>query len=135
MALANAGLGVVHGFAAPIGGMFPAPHGAVCAALLSPGMEANIRALRARAPESDALRRYADVARALTGDDAAAMEEGPVWVARLVRELAIPPLGVYGIKESDVPTLVEKAAQASSMRTNPIGLTDEELTEVLSRAL
>ncbi len=135
MALANAGLGVVHGFAAPIGGMFPAPHGAVCAALLSPGMEANIRALRARAPESDALRRYADVARALTGDDAAATEEGPVWVARLVRELAIPPLGVYGIKESDVSALVEKAAQASSMKANPIRLTDEELAEVLLRAL
>jgi alcohol dehydrogenase class IV len=135
MALANAGLGVVHGFAAPIGGMFPAPHGAVCAALLSPGMEANIRALRSRAPASDALRRYTDVARALTGNSGAAMEDGPAWVARLVRELAIPPLGVYGILGSDVPALVEKAGKASSMQANPIRLEDEELTEVLLRAL
>jgi alcohol dehydrogenase class IV len=135
MALANAGLGVVHGFAAPIGGMFAAPHGAVCAALLSHGMEMNIRALRRRAPESDALRRYTDVAGALTGNSDAAIGDGPVWVARLVRELAIPPLGAYGIKGSDVPTLAEKAAQASSMRANPLRLQDEELTEILLRAL
>jgi alcohol dehydrogenase class IV len=135
MALANAGLGVVHGFAAPIGGMFPAPHGAVCAALLSHGMEANIGALRRRAPASDALRRYTEVARALTGDSDAAIGDGPVWVARLVRELAIPPLSAYGIKESDVPTLVERAAQASSMQANPIRLNDEKLAEVLLRAL
>ena len=67
LALANAGLGAVHGFAAPIGGMFPAPHGAVCAALLPHVMAANIRALRERAPESAALARYETVARLLTG--------------------------------------------------------------------
>ena len=67
LALANAGLGAVHGFAGPIGGMFPAPHGAVCAALLPHVMTANIRALRQRAPGSEALRRYDKVARLLTG--------------------------------------------------------------------
>ena len=135
MALTNAGLGVVHGFAAPIGGMFPAPHGAVCAALLAHGMEANIRALRSRAASSDALRRYADVARALTGDPNARVEDGPAWAARLAREFAIPPLSAYGIRESDVPAVVERAGQASSMKANPIRLTDEELSEILSRAL
>jgi alcohol dehydrogenase class IV len=135
MALANAGLGVVHGFAAPIGGMFPAPHGAVCAALLSHGMEANILALRSRAPGHHALRRFVDVARALTGDKDARMEDGPAWVAHLVREFAIPPLGAYGIKESDVPALAEKASQASSMKANPIRLTEDELADVLLRAL
>ena len=68
MALANAGLGVVHGFAAPVGGMFDAPHGAVCAALLAAGMRQNIAALRARSPQSEALLRYARIARALTND-------------------------------------------------------------------
>jgi alcohol dehydrogenase class IV len=135
MTLANAGLGVVHGFAAPIGGMFPAPHGAVCAALLALGMEANIRALRSRAPSTGALRRYADVACALAGDPNARVEDGPAWAARLAREFAIPPLSVYGIRESDVPALVEKASQASSMKANPIRLTDKELTEILTRAL
>src|SRR5207245_11298164 len=67
LALANAGLGAVHGFAGPIGGMFPAPHGAVCAALLPDTMEVNLRALRRRAPESETLRRFDEIARILTG--------------------------------------------------------------------
>ena len=68
LALANAGLGAVHGFAGPIGGMFPAPHGAVCAALLPGVMNTNLRALRQRASDGEPLRRYDEVARWLTGD-------------------------------------------------------------------
>ena len=135
LSLANAGLGVVHGFAAPIGGMFPAPHGAVCAALLPHGMEMNIRALRARAPGSETLRRYETVARILTGEPNATLEEGVEWVRELVRELQIPPLGAYGIQPNDVEALAEKASQASSMKANPIVLTADELREVLTRAL
>jgi alcohol dehydrogenase class IV len=135
LSLANAGLGVVHGFAAPVGGMFPAPHGAVCAALLPHGMEMNIRALRARAPESDTLRRYEAVARILTGKVNASAEEGVAWVTELVRELEIPPLSTYGIEAGDVATLVEKASKASSMKANPIVLNSDELREVLTRAL
>jgi len=135
LALANAGLGVVHGFAAPLGGMFPAPHGAVCAALLPHGMEVNIRVLRARVPESESLRRYQEVARLLTGQPSAAAEDGVQWVREIRQELNIPPLGSYGIREADVPVLVERASQASSMKGNPIVLTPEELGEVLTRAL
>src|SRR5262249_44908524 len=58
LALANAGLGAVHGFAAPIGGMFPAPHGAICAAVLPHAIEANAEALEARDPNSPARARY-----------------------------------------------------------------------------
>jgi len=135
LSLANAGLGVVHGFAAPIGGMFPAPHGAVCAALLPHGMEVNIRALRARAPGSEMLRRYETVARILTGKAEASGEEGVEWVSELVRELQIPPLGTYGIQPGDIATLVEKASKANSMKANPLVLTADELREVLTRAL
>jgi alcohol dehydrogenase class IV len=135
LALANAGLGVVHGFAAPLGGMFPAPHGAVCAALLPHGMEVNIRALRARAPESESLRRYQEVACLLTGQPNAGTEDGVQWVREICQELNIPPLGSYGIREVDVPVLVERASQASSMKGNPIVLTADELREVLARAL
>src|SRR5947209_9713531 len=66
LALANAGLGVVHGFAAALGGMLQAPHGALCAAVLPYGMAINIRALRERVPEGDALARYGEIAGILT---------------------------------------------------------------------
>ena len=135
LALANAGLGVVHGFAAPVGGMFDAPHGAVCAALLPHGMAINIRACRAQAPEGEALRRYETVARLLTTKPDALAEEGVEWVRQLCQELQIPPLRSYGIQEQDVATLVEKASRASSTKGNPITLTADDLREVLTRAL
>jgi alcohol dehydrogenase class IV len=135
LALANAGLGAVHGLAAPIGGMFPAPHGAVCAALLPHVMEVNVNALRRRAPDSEALRRYEQVARRLTGRDTATAAEGVTWVRALCGALGIPPLRAYGLGEADVPTLCDKAAAASSMKANPVSLTPAELREVLQRAL
>jgi alcohol dehydrogenase class IV len=135
LALANAGLGVVHGFAGPVGGIFPAPHGAVCAALLPHAMRVNLRALRARAPASDSLRRYEAVARLLTGRPDATAEEGVEWVNRLCRELKIPALSSFGVRQQDLLTLIEKASKASSMKGNPIVLTPDELREVCSAAL
>lgn len=135
LSLANAGLGVVHGFAAAIGGAFPAPHGAVCAVLLAPGIEANIRALSARSPESEPLRRYQTVARILTGNPAATVEDGVEWVKRTCRELAIPPLRTYGIRDEHVAPLVENAAKASSTKANPLPLTVEEMQQMLQQAL
>jgi len=135
LALANGGLGVVHGFAAPVGGMFDAPHGAICAALLPHGMAVNIRAARARAPEGETVRRYETVARLLTGKPEATAEEGVEWVRELCRELQIPPLSSYGIQERDVSILVEKASKASSTKGNPITLTLDELRDVLTNAL
>jgi alcohol dehydrogenase class IV len=136
LALANAGLGAVHGFAGPIGGMFSnAPHGAICAALLRQVMSANIHALRQRAPDSEALKRYNEIARWLTGDGSATANDGVEWVRRLVAELQIPRLGTYGIKSEHVAELVKKSMQASSMKANPIALTSEELAETLRLAL
>lgn len=135
LALTNAGLGVVHGFAGPIGGMFPAPHGAVCAALLPHGMRANVSALRARAPESAALRRYEEIARILTGSATAKAEDGIQWVRDLCNELKIPPLGQFGVAESDIEILTEKSQQASSTKANAIPLTAKELAETLRMAL
>ncbi len=134
LSLANAGLGAVHGFAAPIGGMFPAPHGAVCAALLPHVMGVNIRALRQRAPGSGALARYTDVAQIVTGSPSATAEDGLVWVAHLTRRLGIEPLRRYGLQADDFPELVGKAAKASSMKANPIPLTPEELQDALHLA-
>jgi alcohol dehydrogenase class IV len=135
LALANAGLGVVHGFAAPLGGSWKAPHGALCAALLPHGIAANIAALRARAPQHPALDRYAAVARLLTGRNEAQAEDGIEWLRTLVDELKIPSLRGWGIGEKDLPAVVEKAARASSMKANPIVLTQEELLAVVTAAL
>jgi alcohol dehydrogenase class IV len=135
LALANAGLGAVHGFAGPIGGMFPAPHGAVCAALLPHVMEINLRALRQRHPASDKLARYETVARLLTGSSSASADDGANWVHRLVQNLKIPSLRVYGLSAQSMDELVEKSAKASSMKANPIVLTRDELLEILQRAL
>jgi alcohol dehydrogenase class IV len=135
LALANAGLGVVHGFASPLGGQWNAPHGALCAAILPHGMAANVAALRERAPQHPALERYAVIARLLTGRKDAHAEDGIDWVRALCAELHVAPLCAWGIQESDLPGLVEKAARASSMKANPLPLTSDELTVLLSAAL
>ena len=134
LALANAGLGAVHGFAAPFGGMFPAPHGAVCAALLPFVMEANIKALRSSASGGAALERYGEIGRLLTGKPQATAEDGVEWVAKLVRDLQVPKLSQYGCGESDLAVVVEKAARASSMKANPFTLSDPQLLEILQAA-
>ena len=134
-ALANAGLGAVHGFSGVIGGMFRAPHGAVCAALLPHVMAVNRRALQERAPDSPLAARYEEVARLLTGNPAASAEEGVAWVARLARDLEVPALAACGVKAEHVPLIVERAAVASGTKANPIELTRAELAEILRRAI
>jgi len=135
LALANAGLGAVHGFAGPIGGMFPAPHGAVCAALLPHVMAANLRAIRERDPRSHALGRYHRVATLLTENPHATADAGVEWVQQLVADLPIPKLGEFGLREEHVADIVAKAANASSMKANPIVLTPDELAQILRLAL
>lgn len=135
LSLANAGLGAVHGFAGPIGGMFGAPHGAVCAALLPPVVMVNARALAQREPDNLALPRYVEVARQVTGFPHAGVVELSGWLDDLRLALHIPPLRAYGIQESDLTSLVEKSAVASSMKANPLALTHAELREILEMAL
>ena len=135
LALANAKLGAVHGFAGPFGGMFVAPHGAVCAALLPHVVAVNLRALRERQPDSPALPRYEQVARLLTADPAARAEEAAAWLQSTCADLGIPPLRQYGVTNDDFPLLIEKAQRASSMKGNPIKLTPVELEEILQLAL
>jgi alcohol dehydrogenase class IV len=135
IALANAGLGAVHGFAGPIGGMLPAPHGAICAALLPHVVEANLRALRDRAPRSPALARYEEVARLLTGRAQAVADDAAPWLRDLTRALGIAPLRDYGITSTDFAAIAAAAEKASSMKANPLPLTPDELTSILERAL
>jgi alcohol dehydrogenase class IV len=135
LALANAKLGAVHGFAGPIGGMFPGPHGAVCACLLPHVIAINVRVLQERSLESEALRHYDEIARILTGNERASANDGVAWVGELCRALRIPSLAAYGMTEDDFPLLIEKASVASSMKGNPVQLTPNEMQEILARAL
>jgi len=135
LALANAGLGAVHGFAAPIGGMFEAPHGAVCAALLPHATRVNIEALRSRAPDSDYPRRYETIARLLTDRPHADADDAVVWLVETCNAWNIPGLGKYGIETDHIPDLISKAKNASSMKSNPIVLTDAELHKIVESAL
>jgi alcohol dehydrogenase class IV len=135
LALANAKLGAVHGFAAPIGGQFAAPHGAVCARLLPLVMRANLAALQARAPGSAILPRFEQVARTLTENPRASSLDGIAFVEELAQKLAVPGLASYGMTAADIPNLVAKTAVASSTKGNPIVLTDAELAQILERAL
>ena len=135
LALANAGLGAVHGLAAPLGGLTHAPHGAVCARLLPFVMETNVHALDSRAPASPALARYDEIGRLLTGDPKAAAADAIRWVHSVCADLSILPLARHGFIESDIPLIVTQAQKASSMKANPIPLTDFELTDILTRAL
>jgi alcohol dehydrogenase class IV len=135
LALANSGLGAVHGFAAPIGGMYDAPHGAVCARLLPIVVNVNTSAIGERMANSATLGRYNEIARILTGNENASIEDGILYLKELAAKLQIPPLSAYGIKPGDIKNIAEKAAISSSMKGNPIVLSMEELVGILQEAL
>ncbi|HZM03396.1 MAG TPA: iron-containing alcohol dehydrogenase [Candidatus Saccharimonadales bacterium] len=135
LALSNAGLGTVHGLAGAIGGMFAAPHGAVCGALLPQVMRVNLAALTCREPSSPALRRYEEIAQWLTGQSGALAHDGIEWVRQLVADLQIPKLGNYELTPGTMAEVIEKAKNANSTKSNPIALTSEELAEILEVAM
>jgi alcohol dehydrogenase class IV len=135
MALANAALGAVHGFAGPLGGMLHAPHGVLCARFLPLVMEVNLKALEARQPEHPALGRYDEIARILTGAKEATAQDGVKWVSEVVGALKIPRLSIYGMKPEDFPEAVQKTQKANSFKGNPIALSEKELTAILEQAL
>jgi alcohol dehydrogenase class IV len=133
MALANAGLGAVHGFAAPFGGRFGVAHGAVCAALLPAVWEVNLQAIRERgSAEQEA--RFERVAVWLTGDPAARAEQGVAWLSHLVADLGIPGLKALGVDEASWEAVMALAMRASSMKANPVVLSEAELRRCLAVA-
>jgi alcohol dehydrogenase class IV len=133
--LANSGLGAVHGLAAAAGARLSAPHGAVCAAVLAAAMDVNLRALRERAPGHPALRRMDEVAALLTDRSDATPEDAIVWLEELTSALSIPGLASYGLDQNQISAVVAAAQKASSMRGNPIALSDEEVGEIVAGSL
>jgi alcohol dehydrogenase class IV len=134
LALANAKLGAVHGFAGTMGAMFPIPHGVVCARLLPHVMEVNVKALERRGP-LEFLTRYDEVARLLTGKPDAGATQGIEWIHDLCNTLDVAPLFEFGITGAHFPEMIAGAKRASSMKGNPVELTDEELMEILKKAV
>jgi alcohol dehydrogenase len=135
--LAHVGLGSVHGLASPLGAFFPIPHGVVCGTLVAEATRLNIEVLKAREPASPALGKYAQAGRllarqALSNDEAhvALVEILANWTHRL----KLPRLGEYGVAEADIPRIVANS-RGSSMKTNPIALTDAEITGIVRARL
>ena len=114
--------------------MIDAPHGMICAALLPAVMAANTAALRHQAPDSPVLTRYQEVAGLLTGRPDASIDDGIVWVRRLVERLALPGLEALGLRRADFDAAVAKARRASSMKGNPVTLTPQALEGILEAA-
>jgi alcohol dehydrogenase class IV len=133
MALANAKLGAVHGLAGVIGGRADVPHGMACAALLAPVMQANVRALRLSG--SPSVRRYTEVARLLTGNRSASIDDGVAWIRETTIVLRAPRLGTFGLKAQDADDIAAKAAQSSSMKGNPVTLPHADLVSILLQAI
>jgi alcohol dehydrogenase class IV len=134
LALANAGLGAAHGFAGPFGGMYHAPHGAICAALLPYTMQVNLAAIEARSADEDLRTRFDQIGKLLTGRQEATAADGVAWLQNLCEELAIPGLDQFGLLPEEVEDLIEKSRQSSSMKGNPIELTRDELEQIIALA-
>jgi len=135
--LAQAGLGAVHGLASPLGAFFPIPHGVVCGTLVSEATACNVRALRERASQSPALKKYADVGRLLAAPQADDTEACDALVEHLhawTERLRLPRLQAFGVTAADVGRIVQ-GSRGGSMRTNPLVLDDEELAGLLRARL
>ncbi len=136
--LAQAGLGSVHGLASPLGAYFPIPHGVVCGTLVAAATETNIRALRERAPQHPSLEKYAAVGNLLAASPLRDREDAWRELVRVLhewtRQLGIPLLGAYSVRDADVDKVVA-GSRGSSMKTNPVVLTDGEIAEVVRARL
>jgi len=136
LALANAKLGAVHGFAGVLGGMYPdAPHGVICGRLLPFVMKTNVESLMAREPHNPILARFDEIGRIVTDNPEATAADGVAWIWNLARDLHMPPLSDFGVTRSDFPLIIDMAQRASSMQGNPIRLTESELLQILEAAV
>ena len=131
LALANAGLGAVHGFAGVIGGMYAIPHGTVCAALLAAVLQTNNKALIARQPNNPVRQKFSELAGILLNTDHAELSESVSWAREKCEEFGIPKLSDLGVKRNEFDEICEKSAASSSMKGNPITLDLSELKEIL----
>lgn len=136
--LAQTGLGAVHGLAAPLGAFFPIPHGVACGTLVATATAINIAALKARDPESPALPKYAEIGRRFAMQKGLNGEEARSYLVATLRQweeqLALPRLEQCRLTSADFSQIVANS-RGSSMKTNPITLTDDEIASILAARL
>lgn len=136
--LAQVGLGSVHGLAAPLGAFFPIPHGVACGTTVATCTQMNVRALKRHMPDSPAMEKYARVGKVLVQRMSLNDQDGCAALLELLeawtRRLELPLLSAYGMTPADVPRVVANC-RGSSMKTNPVALTDAEVAEILMERL
>jgi len=136
LALANGGLGAIHGIAGPLGGWTSIPHGTICGRLLPLVFETNRRLLASEYGSEGMHRRFDEISRMVTGNPKATAREGSRWFRALRRELEIPSLSRYeGLSMPDLPAIAENALNASSMKGNPVPLGKTDIIDILKRAM
>ena len=133
--LANAGLGVVHGFASAIGGLFAIPHGTICGSLMAPVNRLTLKNLRSTAPSHPALSKYAILGQIFSDQT---NRNNPWYQDHFIAELeelsahlALPFLSDYGVTPNDA----EKIAAQTGNKNNPVKLSTEELVQILHRRI
>lgn len=129
LALANAGLGAVHGLAGPIGGMSSAAHGAVCGVLLPHVLVAN-----AEAEKPHAVARIAEVRGWIAQELGGASDDAPATLAAWAAAQGLPGLGALGLDRADLAAIASAAAESSSMKANPAVLSRQVLEDIMERA-
>lgn len=134
LALANAKLGAVHGFAGVLGGIAPIPHGVVCARLLPVVFAANVQVLQDNHDPDGYLPRFDEVARILTGNLRAVAADGVEWISALCTDLHIPGLRTFGIHPDQFDAIIAKSQTSSSMKGNPVRLSNDQLAAILHQA-
>jgi len=136
--LAQVGLGSVHGLASPLGAFFPIPHGVVCGTLVAAATRTNIDALLSREPGSAALEKFAEAGRLFARDDRLSRDQALGTLVEILEawtlQLELPRLSKYGISVADFDRIVANC-RGSSMKTNPVELTDAELRALLAGRL
>lgn len=136
--LAQVGLGSVHGLASPLGAFYPIPHGVVCGTLVAAATEVNINSMLAREPDNVALDKYARLGEVLCQRRHASREAAWQALIDLLKQwtdtMQLARLSHYGLTQAGLAHVV-KHSRGSSMKTNPIVLTDEEIHQVLQMRL
>ncbi|MCF8363046.1 MAG: iron-containing alcohol dehydrogenase [Prolixibacteraceae bacterium] len=129
--LANAGLGVIHGFAQPLGSLFPIPHGVVCANLMGPANQITVEKLRSE-NDTETLKNYANIAHLLYPDmdEKEATDKLLQYINQLTKKFNIPKISSFGVNSTHYDTIIN----STGLKNHPVKLNQDELKMILENA-